>query len=208
MSKVAAFAERMGLIKEVEPNSQDYSENVEMSETDSKGNDYSPPENHEHGDGSVNRDKLEDEVRKLIAKLYAIDTSPNVFKIQEILDGLPKELTTDSKRSTVINILQSFNLDPDDLFEDGLEKLRLLADNEDNEQRVAEDAISEANEKAEELRKELSMQERIIANNQAYQTVVATEFMKETKRVHRLLEFISPARYNLLLKEEYNDKSN
>ena len=54
------------------------------------------------------------------------DMSESIFKVEEIMISLPKEMTKATKHATVIAILNSFQLTPDGVVKDGRNRLELL----------------------------------------------------------------------------------
>lgn len=73
-----------------------------------------------------------DEVREdhLLEDLYQAngkdDLSKSIFKVEELMKTLPKEMPSSTKRTTVLAIMGSFRLDRETAISDGNERLQIL----------------------------------------------------------------------------------
>ncbi|MEE1302687.1 MAG: hypothetical protein UHD64_07895 [Bacteroidales bacterium] len=54
------------------------------------------------------------------------DMSHSIFKVEELIASLPKEMATDTKRASVLAILSSFNLTATEVVEDGEKRVDIL----------------------------------------------------------------------------------
>lgn len=54
------------------------------------------------------------------------DMSHSIFKVEELIASLPKEMATDTKRASVLAILGSFNLTATEVVEDGEKRVDVL----------------------------------------------------------------------------------
>lgn len=50
------------------------------------------------------------------------DMSKSIFKVEELIESLPKEMVTETKRATILAILDSFNLEVNDLLADASDR--------------------------------------------------------------------------------------
>lgn len=66
----------------------------------------------------------------LIHDIYLQNTldedAKSIFKVEEVINSLPKEMVTETKRNTVVSILASFGLTITDVVEDGEKRLTVL----------------------------------------------------------------------------------
>lgn len=80
------------------------------------------------------------------------DLSKSIFKIDELLSSLPKEMPNDTKRNTVMAILNSFGLEIDEVVEDGCGRAALLSEAFDKI-KAENEAVIQSNEKTIEQKK-------------------------------------------------------
>ena len=95
-------------IEEVPNENYDISTNLESTETVAVETDV----------------ELEDvDTNTLISDVYTqnnlFDMSHSIFKVEELIASLPKEMATDTKRASVLAILGSFNLTAPEVVVDG-----------------------------------------------------------------------------------------
>ena len=94
------FLQKFKLIEEI-PNEQDYPSTYEgntLVEDKSIDVEY----NSESGANAV--------VEDTYAQNNLHDTTRSIFKVEELMNSLPKEMVTETKKLSVLSILNSFNL--------------------------------------------------------------------------------------------------
>ena len=72
---------------------------------------------------SVNTDTLIDDIYTQ-NDLY--DKSQSIFKVEELINSLPKEMVTETKRASVLSILGSFGLTATEVVNDGEKRIEVL----------------------------------------------------------------------------------
>ena len=72
---------------------------------------------------SVNTDTLIDDIYTQ-NDLY--DKSQSIFKVDELINSLPKEMVTETKRTSVLSILSSFGLTATEVVDDGEKRIEVL----------------------------------------------------------------------------------
>lgn len=69
-------------------------------------------------------------INTLIDDIYTqndlYDKSQSIFKVEELINSLPKEMVTDTKRSSVLSILGSFSVTAMEVITDGERRLEIL----------------------------------------------------------------------------------
>ena len=77
---------------------------------------YMEEETVEVNTNSVSQDNL---VSDIYNQNNLSDLSKSIFKVEELVNSLPKEMPNDTKKSTVLSILTSFGLTVDEVIADG-----------------------------------------------------------------------------------------
>lgn len=106
------FLKKMGLIEEVE-------ENLNYT----LDNEYTQESTVEVDLKDVRTDNLIHDIYEANGKQ---DISKSIFKVKELINSLPKEMVTDTKRISVLAILNSFGLSKEEVIEDGISRSSLL----------------------------------------------------------------------------------
>lgn len=136
---------------------------------------------------SVSQDNL---IEDIYNQNELSNLSKSIFKIEELVNSLPKEMPNDTKKTTVLSILSSFGLTVDEVLEDGCTRETIIRSalnvitNENND--VIEDnksTIEQKKREIQELEKDNANREIVIKN-----TEDKVEF--ELKRISDLITFI------------------
>lgn len=72
---------------------------------------------------SVNTETL---IKDIYMQNALDENTKSIFKVEEVINSLPKEMVTETKRNTVVSILTSFGLTITDVVEDGEKRLTVL----------------------------------------------------------------------------------
>ena len=115
------FLEKIGLVEAIEPEVSTY-DTVDLT-TDNEEETPLPVELE-----CVWCDTLLDDI---YAESGLSDTSRSIFKVEELIESLPKEMTTEVKRNSVLAILGSFNLTATDVMADGEKRVGVLSATKD-----------------------------------------------------------------------------
>lgn len=118
------------------------------------------------------------------------DMSKSIFKVEELINSLPKEMPTDIKKATVLSILTSFGLTVDEVVADGLERCTIITNalqaivNDNNSVIINnESAIEQKKIEIQELEKDNAERSAVIKNTEDKVDV-------EIKRIETLIKFV------------------
>lgn len=167
---------KLGLVEEVPSNN--YDEAVE---------EYSYVEETVEAElDEVNTDTLIDDI---YAQNNLADKSHSIFKVEELISSLPKEMATETKRNSVLAILGSFNLTATDVVSDGEERIKILKSI--NEQVNSDSKMSVADKEAqiEELKKAIEVLTVEIANEQEKARISNETISAEVVKIESLVKF-------------------
>lgn len=147
---------------------------------------------YEYDEPDVNVEEVSQE--NLIADIYASNDlsnlSKSIFKVEELINSLPKEMPNETKKATVLSILSSFGLTVDEVISDGENRKDIILS--------ALNAIFDENtsvindNKANIEQKKLEIQNLEKDNSDRENIIKETEdkIELETKRIEDLIKFI------------------
>lgn len=118
------------------------------------------------------------------------DKSRSIFKVEELIATLPKEMVTETKRNSVLAILGSFNLTATDVTMDGEERMKILAAIKEQINSEAQTTIAEKEAQIEELKKSIETLTVEIANEQEKAKTSNTTITDELIKVETLVKFV------------------
>lgn len=150
-------------------------------------NDCSPDENVDVETSDVTQERLIEDVYE---SNELSDKTRSIFKVEEVLQSLPKEMPNETKRSTLLAILGSFGLTVDEVLEDGEKRISIV--------KAAMNKISDENEAviAENLanieQKKVEIQDLEKDNANRLEIVDSTEskINVEVERIDSLIKFV------------------
>ena len=143
-------------------------------------------------DIDVNTENVTQE--NLISDIYnqndLSDLSKSIFKIEELINSLPKEMPNETKKTTVLSMLSIFGLTVDEVIEDGNDRLSII--------QVALDSITDENNtvidnnNASIEEKKLEIQDLEKDNSDRCLVIKNAEdkIESEVKRIEGLIKFI------------------
>ena len=118
------------------------------------------------------------------------DLSKSIFKVEELINSLPKEMPNETKKATVLSILTSFGLTVEEVLADAENRKAIVQSAlavivKDNEEAIAENNVNIEQKKKEiqEREKENAYRESVIKNTD--ETIEV-----ELKRISDLVTFI------------------
>lgn len=118
------------------------------------------------------------------------DLSKSIFKVEELINSLPKEMPNETKKATVLSILSSFGLTIEEIVEDGENRSSLIKSALSSITNENNDIIDSNNANIEQ--KKLEIQD--LEKDNADRTIVIKEtedkVEAEIKRIDYLIEFI------------------
>lgn len=169
--------EKLGLVEEVPTNNYNstveeyvYEEEVVAAELD-----------------SVNTDTL---IEDIYAQNNLADKSRSIFKVEELIASLPKEMATATKRNAVLAILGSFNLTATDVVTDGEERVKVLTSIKEQVDADSKMTISDKEAQIEELKKSIEALTVEIANEQEKARISNETITAEVVKVDALVKFV------------------
>lgn len=118
------------------------------------------------------------------------DMSRSIFKVEELINSLPKEMPTKTKKSTVNSILNSFGLSVSEVLDDALKRTELLESAVKNVTDKYDASIAENEMLIEAKKKEIADLEKDIAEKQRFISDVRENVEAESSRIDKLATFI------------------
>ena len=168
---------KLGLVEEVPTNN--YDEAVE---------EYSYEEETVEAElESVNTETLIDDI---YAQNNLADKSRSIFKVEELISSLPKEMVTETKRNSVLAILGSFNLTATDVVTDGEERVKILTSIKEQVDSDSKMTVAEKEAQIEELKKSIEVLTVEIANEQENARISNETISAEVVKVESLVKFV------------------
>lgn len=136
---------------------------------------------------SVNTNTL---INDIYTQNDLFDMSRSIFKVEELIASLPKEMATSTKRASVLAILGSFNLTATEVVEDGEKRLGILAGIKDKIDADCKNTIADKEVQIEELKKEIENLSVEISNEQEKMKQSDEAILVEVAKVENLIKFI------------------
>lgn len=133
------------------------------------------------------------DVEDIIGDIYAqndLVSDPNIFKVEELSNNLPKEMATDTKRKTVQGILTSFGVTIDDIVDDGEKRRNVLDVAMSKLVKESSDKVDSTENEIESYKVKISELEKVIADEKDKIKVCTEKISAEVDRVSNLIEFI------------------
>ena len=130
----------------------------------------------------------------LISDVYILnnlsDMSRSIFKVEELIASLPKEMATDTKRASVLAILDSFNLTATEVVEDGENRKATLCGAKEKIDTECNSAITDKEAQIEEYKKSIEALTVEIANEREKMKHSDAIISAEIEKVKALIDFI------------------
>lgn len=168
--------EKLGLVEEVPSN--DYDEIIE---------DYNYEEEVVEAElDEVNTDTLIDDI---YAQNNLADKSRSIFKVEELISSLPNEMTTETKRNSVLAILGTFNLTATDVVTDGEERVKILTSIKEQVDSESKMVVADKERQIEDLKKSIEALTVEIANEQEKVRVSNETISSEVTKIESLVKF-------------------
>lgn len=118
------------------------------------------------------------------------DKSQSIFKVEELINSLPKEMVTETKRMSVLSILGSFGLTATEVIDDGEKRIEVLDGVKEKINTESHDSITEKEEKIEEFKKAIADLETEISNEMNDVKVSNETISAEVGRIKELVKFV------------------
>ncbi len=130
----------------------------------------------------------------LIDDIYAqnelSDKSKSIFKIEELINSLPKEMVTETKRGSVLATLGVFGLTVTDVTLDGEQRMDVL---NSVLAKILDDGNANVTDKETEIenhKKEIARLEKEISDQQSEMKISENNINTEVGRISGLIKFI------------------
>lgn len=136
---------------------------------------------------SVNTETLIDDI---YTQNNLADKSHSIFKVEELISSLPKEMATETKRNSVLAILGSFNLTATDVVTDGEERVKILTSIKEQVDSDSKMTVVEKEAQIEELKKSIEALTVEIANEQEKARISNETISAEVAKVESLVKFV------------------
>lgn len=140
----------------------------------------------------VNVDKVSND--NLVSDIYKENSLDNfdqsIFKVEQLINSLPKEMATETKRNTVLTILTNFGLTSDIVVDDGRARINLLNSALQEITANNDNAINEKKDMVEEYKKAIEDLEKSIAELDADNKLCNEKIKEEVCRMNALVEFV------------------
>ena len=130
----------------------------------------------------------------LISDIYAqnslMEKERSIFKVEELINTLPKEMVTDVKKASVMAILGSFGIQITEILDDAEKRISVL---DGVKEMIAKESNAEIIEKEaliEECKKQIATYEAMIAEAKEEMKMSNESISAETARIEKLVEFV------------------
>lgn len=167
-----------GLFVEEIPNEE------EMYEVESS---YVEEENVEVELDSVNTDTL---ITDIYAQNELFDKTKSIFKVEELINSLPKEMVTETKKSSVLATLGVFGLTVTDVTLDGESRIDVLSGVLTKILGEGNDTVMSKEAEIEEHKKEIARLEKEISDQKTEMKVSEDTINTEISRITSLVKFV------------------
>lgn len=118
------------------------------------------------------------------------DKSKSIFKIEELINSLPKEMVTDTKRASVLATLGVFGLTATDVTVDGEQRVDVLNGVLSKILNDGENIVIDKQAEIENHKKEIARLEKEIADQQSEMKTSENNINAEVDRINGLIKFI------------------
>ena len=161
--------------------------------------DYYADDNTDYSNGKYNESSVDANVEgvtteNLVDDIYKAnsleDLSKSIFKVDEVINSLPKEMATETKKSTVLAILTSFGLTTDEVIQDGITRINFLKSAMNEILTKNNSEIESSNISIEEHKKEIEELSKYIANLVVVNKNCEDTVEQELSKIEELIKFV------------------
>ena len=118
------------------------------------------------------------------------DKGKSIYKVEELVNSLPNEMVTDTKRSTVKSTLGVFGLTVQDVCSDGEAREEVLKAVLSDVTERNEAIIEEANTEIENLKIKIQEKNKLIEERKDDIAKISAAISMEVEKINRLIEFV------------------
>lgn len=130
----------------------------------------------------------------LVGDIYSAnnlsDLSKSIFKIDELINNLPKEMPTETKKATVLGILTSFGLTVEEVVNDGLSRINYLSASMNEIINKNTGEIDSSNMLIEDHKKEIEELSKYIADLTVANKNCENTIESEVDKISNLIKFV------------------
>ena len=156
----------------------------EMYEVESS---YVEEDNVEVELDSVNTDTL---ITDIYAQNELFDKTKSIFKVEELINSLPKEMVTETKKASVLATLGVFGLTVTDVTLDGESRIDVLSGVLSKILGDGNDTVVSKETEIEEYKKEIARLEKEISDQKNEMKVSEDTINAEISRITSLVKFV------------------
>lgn len=143
-------------------------------------------------DTDVNLDEVKMET--LVSDVYAqnelYDQSKSIFKIEDLMNALPKEMVTETKKNSVLSALGVFGLTSEEVVADGNKRVDVLNAALNKITSEKNETIADYQERIEAAKETIAELEKNIAQEQAELKASTEVIVAEADRINKLISFV------------------
>ena len=169
--------EKLGLVEEVPTNN--YEDVVETYDYET-----------EVVEASIDNVDTETLIEDIYIQNDLADKSQSIFKVEELIASLPKEMVTETKRNSVLAILGSFNLTATNVVADGEQRIQTLSAIKEQIDVDSKHLVAEKEAQIEELKKSIAALTIEIADEQEKSRVSNETITAEVNKIEALVKFV------------------
>lgn len=170
------FLQKLGLVEE----NPDYSMDATLTTS------YAEP-NVDVNVENVSNDNL---VNDIYSANNLGDLSKSIFKVDELINNLPKEMPTETKKATVLGILTSFGLTVEEVVNDGLSRINYLSASMNEIINKNTSEIDSSNSLIEDHKKEIEELSKYIADLTVANKNCENTIESEVDKISNLIKFV------------------
>lgn len=161
--------------------------------------DYYADDNTDYSNGNYDESSVDANVEgvtteNLVDDIYKAnsleDLSKSIFKVDEVINSLPKEMATETKKATVLAILTSFGLTTDEVVQDGITRINFLKSAMNEILTKNNSEIESSNVSIEEHKKEIEELSKYIANLVVINKNCEDTVEQELSKIEELIKFV------------------
>lgn len=161
--------------------------------------DYYADDNTDYSNGNYDESSVDANVEgvtteNLVDDIYKAnsleDLSKSIFKVDEVINSLPKEMATETKKATVLAILTSFGLTTDEVVQDGITRINFLKSAMNEILTKNNSEIESSNISIEEHKKEIEELSKYIANLVVVNKNCEDTVEQELSKIEELIKFV------------------
>lgn len=143
-------------------------------------------------DANINLDVVNTET--LVSDIYAqnelYDQSKSIFKIEDLMNALPKEMVTETKKNSVLSALGVFGLTSEEVVADGNKRVEVLNAALNKITSEKDSLIADYQERIEAAKETIAELEKNIAQEQAELKASTETIVVEANRINKLISFV------------------